>query len=74
MKICITIEILVLINYINIHIWFLVCCVAWVLLHFVIIYFDARIKTSFIDLDPAAVLVAVAFFFYMLNSISLLGL
>ena len=32
------------INYIFIHIWFLVCCVALFLLHFVIVYFDARIK------------------------------
>ena len=32
------------INYTYIHIWFLVCCVALFLLHFVITYFDAHIK------------------------------
>ena len=41
------IEILVLIYYIFIHIWFLGCYVALVLLHFVIAYMDARIKISF---------------------------
>ena len=53
--------------YIFIHIWFLVSCEALVLLHSVITYFDARIKISsrLIGLDPAAVLVPVAFFFYM---------
>ena len=36
-----------LVKYIFIHIWFLVCCVAFVLLPSVITYFDARIKISF---------------------------
>ena len=40
-------EMLLIIMYIFIHIWFLVCCVALVLLHSVITYFDARIKISF---------------------------
>ena len=39
--------ILVIFIYIFIHICFLVCCVALVLLHFAIIYFDALIKISF---------------------------
>ena len=64
-------EILVIFIYIFIHIWFLVCCVALVLLHFVIIYgWDSTnafeyyyyiiviiiSRLRFIDLDPAAVL------------------
>ena len=40
-------EILVIFIYILIHIWYLVCCVALVLLHSVITCFDACIKTLF---------------------------
>ena len=62
-------EILVIIKYIFIHIWFLVCCVALVLLHFVIIYFDAGIKTSFHRLWSSSSFSASGFLLLHNNSV-----
>ena len=61
-----------LIKYIFINIWFLVCYVALVLLHFVVVYLDASIKFCFIDLDPAAVFMPVDYFLDALKSAHIL--